>query len=138
MGLRWIDSDIAKPLVSSNEELAVRLNCLPDAGIFPTTHLLLDNATCFVALIAQALRGLRWQVLVNLDVHGACLRCQRQKNILFDGNRICGVSQRSGDILIGKLRIGHPYLSIGHAISQAADDHDYRNAGTFDAGIAMM
>ena len=133
----WVDANVAKALVSGDEKALLRLNSVPKYGVFPTTHPLFKNTMSVVPSLAQPLDSGGRQVFIDLDAHVYVPSDrQRHKNILV--NDVSGIGEGSMNIVQRQLRIRLPYLSGGHPIGKAADDHGDWHACAFDARIAVV
>jgi len=76
------------------------------------------------------------QVFIYFHQHTHLSARQRQQNVVV--HDFSGISQSCPNILYGQLRICLQNFVSAQSISQAADDHSYRDARPLYARLAVM
>lgn len=130
-----IDTDISETLVRRDEKASLRLYYRPERGILRTAETLVRYRFGVVALAAQKLSRIGWQILVELDCNQSIAS---ERNYDFPLENFGGVGEGSSDIVARKLGIGSRDLFCGHAVGDTSNDNRHRDAGAFDASVAVM
>ncbi len=141
MGAGWIEANIGKSFICGNQEAALGLYLAPKLGVFPSCHALFDHGVGLIAFLTEQCDNLLGQIFIDFNLHGSFSRwgnlCGKRVDDLL-AHHFHSISQGSIDIFIYQLGIRFADIVESHAIRQAADDRCYRDAGSLDAGIAVM
>jgi len=97
VGARRMTPDVSEALVSGDEESALFLDRLPDLGVFPAAHLLLQDRPGIVPPLAEEEGYGTRQVLVDLDAHAQALGAQWDDDIVLED--FGGIGEGRRDVL---------------------------------------